>query len=412
MSERTMTRRRLLVAGGSMLLAGCGGQQDPSENRFIETRTEATRQGQDRQTRANGTASGARGSNGTATDTPSGRPTERPTEPPTEPQADTDTPTETPRETPRTDTRPDSARESFARARTMLSEAFDAFVATAADASILAVDSSHVNFNPSAVHRYADNAREYIDHAERLAGDQRTIAELRGAASYIDRLATVQSVVVGVYEQVSTAIDALSREDFSAADGPITFLDRDVRQARDEVATLREETDPSDVDPFGEITPVAYRAKFEQFLGELDVLERLDGPLRHASEGLRPMSQGTEAVIHSQWESAVRYYYRVNRDFIEMQRDLGGMSGPAGAGLMVDRLREIADTMVRLSEALIEATDEALRQNTNSADLGEARSIASSSEFAASLPSMDRLLGRIEAPTTTEDGMPYPYDFF
>ena len=268
MTEQTLSRRRLLVVGSSVLLAGCGGQSS-DDNRFAQ------------QTPGSGTATPANQQDAPSTETEARTDTPVETTTETETETETETPTETEEEEPTGEDALVAAEEALIAA---VSEYHDPVFGN----SIVEVDAATETFTPALVRNQLERAEDHLVRAaDSITVEYSSVVELRAYVDFLDRLVAAQRAVSDVYGDIDSAMVALSEEDFSGADGPITFLDRTVENARTVVETLESETDSEAVTAIGPVTTDEYEAKIEQLHAELDGFGELESELQSMRRAAR-----------------------------------------------------------------------------------------------------------------------------
>lgn len=372
MTERTLTRRRLVVAGGTALFAGCGSTDAPEDDRFAPD---------NRQQSAPEAATPTAASDSTATET-------------TTPEADSgETPTAESDEERSTETTP-SGTESLSVAREHLTESVTVFLETGGGLTITQVDGSATDIDGDAVREELETAREHADRAAEspAVGDDEVEAVHR-YADFVGELLRAQQAVADVYAQCGRAFESLAAEEIRDATHEITFLDDRVAEARDAVDRFRAETEPSDVDAVEVVTGEEYAEKLDQFEAELDGFLTLQDPLDRVASGLDDFGDGAEAYVSGRYDGAYKYFSRANQPFQRVDTELLTADAAHSAGDKLDALSDIVAALADGTDHLVESSQAGINNEDGRrrGALRSATSALSTPSFVDDLPSVQQL---------------------
>lgn len=371
MTERTLTRRRLLVAGGTVLVAGCGGDGAPDDERFAPDENRNDRVEQTEQA------------------TPADGPTtaeETPAETATESTDDGDA-EETATETP-------TRADSLDTARTRLTESVRTFIRTGNAESFVGVDGSARDLDEEAIRDRLDEARDHLDRAEPSPEvDGEVVTALRAFAAFVDAVLDAQLAVVEAFGEYDQAVDHLRDEQIHDATKTIAFLDDRVEEAREAVETFTDETSAADLEPLDVLSPEDYDAKVEQLETELDDMGKLDAPLEHLKDGLDEFADGVDEYIPKNWNSAYRRFAEAQRQFRDAQDELLMTEGAGAPGDLLDRVSNAVDSLESGTDSLLDSCAAGSENNDSArkSDLRRAKRILRGGSFVGDLPSVGEL---------------------
>lgn len=329
MTENPVSRRTLLTAAGSILLAGCNsnsGEQDLG-TRYAQTTRSAT-------TTATATPTTVEPADiniETRTETP---PEQRRRE--TRTERETTTQQET-----ATETQTQGPADSMTAARANLRDAVAEFWAAGADSeTLVSVTAASVDFDEQAVLDDVSTARDNLDEAQTFrAAEQDRIENHRAFATFLEWLAETQASVIDCYQRLQEVLEHLYAEELSEAGGARARYDGAVQEARSQFEGFQERTRDGNTTAMDVVSRDAYSEKVDQWETELSGFEDLSSPLQQTRDGLDSFGEGVDSYTRSDWQSAESDLFGANNDFQIASSTLRSYDAPPAINGTVGTLR-------------------------------------------------------------------------
>lgn len=339
-----MRRRHLLTVAGALLAAGCNTASDePTTGTTTESpRPTPTESGTPTRTER---ATDTRTRTETPTDTPTESPTETATESPTE--TATETPTET--ETPTPDPAVQEAATHIETAREKLGEALDAFLAFGGEDndSLTVVDASTDDFSFPPVTNPVSDATDALDQIPDGATDEQeqTASDLREVGVFLDHAARAQMNMTRAFAAVETAREFYYDEAFDTVGNARQTMTDEVEEARDELATIEDNSGSDAIDSFDRLSQTDYIVKRDQLEREADTVAELESIFGTLIDAMRSFGTGINSYLGDTPRRSENDFREAENSFTDATDSLDSLSA-------AEPFRDGIDELLSVTEAL------------------------------------------------------------
>jgi hypothetical protein len=334
MTDKPVSRRKLLAAAGTILLAGCGSDgsnQDSFGTRFAQETDAATATATRTATTAEPPDINIETRSETQTE-------QRERETTTQRETATETETETPSPGP---------EDVMEAARTSLRDAVTEFWSYGTDAeTLVSVTAASIDFDEQAVLDELSTARDHLNEAETFGtGDQERIENHRTFAMFVEWLANTQVRVIDCYRTLQDVLEELYAEDLSDAGGARARFDSAVEDAQSQLNGFQERTRDGNTTAMEIVSRDAYDEKVDQWETEIDGFEELSDPLEKTRTGLDSFATGVDSYTRSDFQSAESELFGANNDFQLANSTLRTYSAPDSISGTVSTYRNMVEQL-------------------------------------------------------------------